>query len=499
MTTFSQKLVKSCPKLESGLRFGPEGIRACQLGPFAAPLYWTEEEAADLVVTKDMIVEKRKELFMKLNDDHSDIICKKCSMVVQKEHQKVDFTKIGRIDHAPRTICNLRCNFCGFTHEEARGDGKGGFVESKYDSIKFLDVFDPNDVLWDSAVDFNGGETSLLKNLKNYFDYFKKMKISVLCFSNGVKFSPTMATALREGTIQWLVISVDAGTASTYNNTKRADVFPKVLENITKYASCGGGAGGSLAIKYIFTEYNCSDDDVYGFVYAMLAIQPQKIWLTYDFGPFSMISPDSEDFLHFDFSKQIQAYVKMYLAFCKHGVEPVHYTEGHLAKISVAGKRLLKDTKRAIDMETIKRINADPFRADLIIKSFRTQVMPGNTEGKTSNLQLNLSFQSLDDLLGHLKQELKPDEVIAIAPAVPMSELLVECLNARHEVYVLDRNPNLWGRSIGAAHIHNYKALERKKVDTAIVVAPKQHEDAIIQSILKASPTIKKILNFTLI
>jgi len=39
-------LVKSCPKLESGLRFGPEGVRACQLGPFAAPVYWSTKEAA---------------------------------------------------------------------------------------------------------------------------------------------------------------------------------------------------------------------------------------------------------------------------------------------------------------------------------------------------------------------------------------------------------------------------------------------------------------------
>lgn len=37
------QIVKTCSKLESGLRFGPEGLRACQLGPFAAPVYWSKK------------------------------------------------------------------------------------------------------------------------------------------------------------------------------------------------------------------------------------------------------------------------------------------------------------------------------------------------------------------------------------------------------------------------------------------------------------------------
>ena len=44
--------VKSCYKLESGLRLGQEGIHACQLGPFSSPIFFTENEASQRKITK---------------------------------------------------------------------------------------------------------------------------------------------------------------------------------------------------------------------------------------------------------------------------------------------------------------------------------------------------------------------------------------------------------------------------------------------------------------
>jgi len=475
-------IVKSCPKLESGLRFGPEGIRACQLGPFAAPLYWDEQEAAALPVTKGMIIEKRKQLFVKLNDDHSDLICKKCSMMVEKKFENVDFSRLGRIDHAPRTICNLRCNFCGFTQAENAGDEKNGFIESQYDSLKFLRTFDAEDVLWDSAVDFNGGETSLLKNLGEYLDFFRQMKITILCFTNGVKYSEPMSLALREGVIQWLVVSVDAGCSSTYLRTKKLDVYPKVLENLSKYASMGSGHGGSLAVKYIFTEDNCSDDDVYSFVYAMLAIQPQKIWLTFDFSPFGTIPPDSEDFLHFDFSNQMKAYAKMYLAFRKHGLEPVHYTEGHLAKISVAGKRLLRETLHEIDRLSLRLNKPDSHRAEMLITSFRAAHETGD-QGNDIGEWGELNYSDLTDLASQLDSRLASCRTVCIAPATETAERLVSLLGTKRKVRILDKNVNLHGRVLDGAPVSGYEALLEQYAEAVVIISPGQHKRAIQRTV----------------
>jgi hypothetical protein len=93
MNYSGNNIVKSCKRLESGLRFGPDGIRACILGAFGAPLFWTAEEASRITITKEMIIDKRKWLFDLLNDEHSkmDIDCKHCQMVHTKRFADVDF------------------------------------------------------------------------------------------------------------------------------------------------------------------------------------------------------------------------------------------------------------------------------------------------------------------------------------------------------------------------------------------------------------------------
>lgn len=64
--------VKSCYKLESGLRLGQEGIHACQLGPFSSPIYFTPEEASLREITKADIIEKRKWIFDLLNSKDAE-------------------------------------------------------------------------------------------------------------------------------------------------------------------------------------------------------------------------------------------------------------------------------------------------------------------------------------------------------------------------------------------------------------------------------------------
>lgn len=465
-------LVKSCPKLESGLRFGPEGVRACQLGPFAAPIYWSTKEAAALEISKEMIVAKRQQLFDTLNDPDKDVICKKCEMMVVKPFKEVDFTKLGRIDHAPRTICNLRCNFCGFTQAENRGDLLNAFVESEYDSLAILQAFGPEDVQWDAAVDFNGGETSLIKNLGAYLDWFNQMKISVLLFSNSVIFKQEIYDGIASGAIQWAVTSIDCGTPSTYQRTKKADVFGRVLETVTRYAEAGSKGKGKLAIKYIFTEDNCSDDDVYGFVYAMLAVRPQRIWLTFDFSPFSIIPPDANDFHGFSFDKQIAAYAKMYQLFKQHGQDVVHYTEGHLAKISKPGKLLLQRVLDATDNAPAKK--HDPR---LTLQDFRNPL--GSGYEYTSVL---VNDDTINDTERGLNFDLR-NKKIALAPATEKSiALLVHpALAASKIVGFIDKNPALAGKTIQGYQVAAYE--NAPDYDFVLVSPPAQHKAEIVATL----------------
>ena len=65
------ELVKTCSRLESGLRLGPDAIRPCVFSVFESPIYW-EAESVPSTITKLDIVNKRKMLFEQLNDDHSE-------------------------------------------------------------------------------------------------------------------------------------------------------------------------------------------------------------------------------------------------------------------------------------------------------------------------------------------------------------------------------------------------------------------------------------------
>lgn len=476
-------LVKSCPKLEAGLRFGPEGVRACQLGPFAAPVYWSAKEAAALEITKEMIVDKRRQLFDALNDPDTDVICKKCEMVEVKAFKDVDFTRLGRIDHAPRTICNLRCNFCGFTQAENKGDLLNAFVESEYDSLAILKVFSPEDVQWDAAVDFNGGETSLIKNLGAYLAWFNEMKVSVLLFSNSVIFKQEIYDGIASGAIQWAVTSIDCGTPATYQKTKKADVFGRVLETVTRYADAGSRGKGKLAIKYIFTADNCSDDDVYGFVYSMLAIRPQRIWLTFDFSPFSIIPPDADDFHGFNFDRQIAAYAKMYRLFKQHGQDVVHYTEGHLAKISKPGKLLLQ---RVLD-ETDNAPAKTPDRR-LLLQDFRNPVGSGYEYTRVlsnSNSIVDVEQGLVFDLNG---------KKVALSPATQKSMALLAhpALAASQIVGFIDKNPAMEGKTVQGYPVATYE--KAPDYDIVLVSPPAQHEKEIIATLYQHRPSTAKIL-----
>lgn len=482
------QIVKTCPKLESGLRFGPEGLRACQLGPFAAPVYWSDQELSVGKITKEEIIKKRKELFNQLNDDVTDVICKKCSMVEFKPYKEVRFDQLGVIDHSPRTVCNLRCDFCGFTHAENEGRTDFGFFESNYDSLEIMKLFNPEDVRWDSWVDFNGGETSLIKNLEEYVDFFSKMKIRILLFTNAVKFSSSIYSGLKSGAIQWVVTSVDAGTASTYLKTKVGNQYEKVLENCSRYAHAGTMGGGNFAVKYIITENNCSDDDVLGFAYAMLAIRPQKIWLTYDFIPFTSISPDANDFGGYDFTKQIKAYVKLYSTLKKHGIEAVHYTEGHLAKISKPGKLLLSKTLEALKKHEniqLMKINESDYFESMFLKDSRNQQEEVDIR---KFLQFDLDSLQIIDAHGLEKPITLNGKKVVIVPSSPMSASLLEKsqLEGVHILGFIDRNKTLHGKRIHDIEIFDYDMINKLSPEIVLVYPPDQHKGEILRSVINA-------------
>ena len=322
---------------------GPEAICACCLGAFQSPEYWTVEEARALpAITKAMIIDKRRALFDWLNDPNgADMTCKRCGWVKKKLYKDVHFDRLGHINLAHFSMCNLRCSFCGFTRDKY-------FVPPQYDAMRFLNVFTADDVEWDSYVDLNGGEPTLIQDLPEYIERFAQMKTRIMLYTNGVIYKQHISDSLKSGVIQWLVTSLDAGTPSTFARIKSKNDFEPVMENLIRYAEAGSHGGGQLAVKYIFCPDNCGEDDVYGFVMAMLAIRPQKVWLAMDFIPLCAGYEGQEQVGVYDYSKQINAYARMYLLLKQHGIAATLFAEEHLEPIMQKGKEIAREIREKI-------------------------------------------------------------------------------------------------------------------------------------------------------
>lgn len=474
-------MVKSCSKLEAGLRLGIEGIHACQIGPFCSPLFWSGEEVSELKITKEMLVEKRKELFEMLNDEHTNIPCKQCHMVVEKKFSDVKFGCLGHIDLAATTICNLRCNFCGYTVENL-------FEKAKYDALAILKEFNPKDVTWDSAVDFNGGEPSLLHDLDEYIEFFVSRRIRIFFMSNSVNYSPTVYNKLISGDIRWVCTSLDAGTPSTYLRTKKSSKFSQVLENLSRYAYAGSQGGGRLSVKYIFTRDNCSDDDIVGFTYAMLAIRPQKVWLTFDFVPLSGLPPDSDDFAEYDYSNHICAYAKLFVMLKKHGIEAGHFTENHLATVSRHGKILLKRVKSEI--EKIEK-GMDFNLPGIHLKDFRSD--EGYFYDKTDYITTNpLRIFSENDEPERFS--LSGKKVLIVPTCYVSIDLLSdpEIQDAQIAGFI-DRDTVLQGKVIQGIKVYRYEDIEALKPDLILIASHKQHHQSILKKLTECSVDMSKI------
>ena len=469
MSRRRDELVKSCRKLEAGLRLGPEGVRACQLGQFAAPLYWSEAEAATTVITKKMIMEKRRGLFQQLNSDGADIPCKHCHMVTERPYADVDFSRIGHIDLAASTTCNLRCSFCGYTKRDT-------FHEAKYDALAILREFAPEDSLWDAAVDFNGGEPTLLPNCDDFIDYFRSRRIRVFLYTNAVKFSQAVADGLASGAIRWVCTSLDAGTPSTFHRLKRSDVFPRAVETLARYAQAGSGSGGKLAVKYIFCEDNCGEDDVVGFSYLMLAIRPQEVWLTFDFEPLIDLPSGTQDLGSLDYSSQVRAYARTYELLDKHGIQAVHFTEKHLGNVSPQGRLLLEMARGSIRKLETGRKPSD----GLYLGDFRN----GEQEPLADHVGFACRPLRVFGRAGEASWDLKGRRIL-IAPACALSVPLLkdpEVLSGEI-VGILDRDPVLQGKRVEGFPVHGYEAIGSLAADVILVAAPSHHRQAILGSI----------------
>ncbi|MCD7739784.1 MAG: radical SAM protein, partial [Candidatus Gastranaerophilales bacterium] len=171
--------------------------------------------------------------------------CKGCFFLKEREWDDEDYINYMVFNHW--TQCNCKCKYC-FTNEQSDFFNKRKNY-NMYPVIKKL--AEMGKIRGGGEIGFGGGEPALLPE----FEPMVNMLLDCGCdnirvHSSGVKYSKAIERGLSEGKLT-LVVSVDCGSAATYENIKRVNHFNKVWENLAIYASKQGENKYKAKTKYI--------------------------------------------------------------------------------------------------------------------------------------------------------------------------------------------------------------------------------------------------------
>lgn len=272
-----------------------DGVRPCVTGTLNAPLLVTTEELNQDSVTYDLVVNRRRELFEAINGFRVGQTepCITCANLTDKPYRDVDFSWLGgeplpsgmNIQHF--SACNQRCTYCVFTVED-------NFIKPQYDPIKYMELFRKAGKLrGNNWIDFSGGETASLKDFDRILNYLIDNNLgNIVVYSNASRFNQTLYDALKKNKVI-LTTSLDTGVASSYNKLHGTKTFPKVIRNLIRYRNSGTH---SLWLKCVICESNRTDDDLWGFILAMMALRLNKVLICPDFPYGKAEVPEDVDF-----------------------------------------------------------------------------------------------------------------------------------------------------------------------------------------------------------
>lgn len=277
-----REMLYSCPYLETGSCLALDGVRCCVHGTIHSPLIATKDELANHLITYELIVQRRKNLFLAINGmiEGETYPCKICTNLHKKKYKDICFDYLGgqsisagiNIQHY--TACNQRCTYCCYSQINT-------LVKPQYDILEYLELFrEKNKLKKNNWIDFSGGEPTILKEFDKILSYLIQHRLGVIVvYSNAVIFNQNIYHALKKNQII-LTTSLDTGIASNYHKLRGTNTFGNVIQNLIKYKNSGTR---QLWIKYVICDTNRTDDDLWSFITTALALRPNRIMICPDF------------------------------------------------------------------------------------------------------------------------------------------------------------------------------------------------------------------------
>jgi sulfatase maturation enzyme AslB (radical SAM superfamily) len=248
----SMKKHWSCEWQEGGLTFGTHHLYVCCIWHHLTrgwPPLIENFDGGPLL--PELIVSRRTELNRRNQHPARDPLCLGCDRLRYETWPEKKYL-FDLLNFTHFTKCQLKCTYCfsakpGFEHHQ----NPIRLAPVLEDMIKREMLSPISEALW------GGGEPTILPDFDEIFSLLEDFGTCQVLNTNGVRFSHEVLNRLPRGKVS-VIVSVDAGTRSTYSAIKGLDVFNQVLKNITRYAEV---APDNVAAKIILIEENAQEVD----------------------------------------------------------------------------------------------------------------------------------------------------------------------------------------------------------------------------------------------
>ena len=153
-------------------------------------------------------------------------------------------------------LCNQNCHFCAYRMD-------GGFTSKHFggNPARFIPTAKAKEILDDcaalgvQAIEFTGGgEPTVHKDCFEIIAHAQSLGLSTALVTNGVRIKAEHAPILER--LTWLRISLDAGSAETYERIRESKAWPTVMRNL---AAIGALKGPLVGVGFVVTRDNWSE------------------------------------------------------------------------------------------------------------------------------------------------------------------------------------------------------------------------------------------------
>ena len=235
-----------CHNLCRDINFEPTSVQpCCDVHGIEVPTFHFQGGRLDMAAYARHI----ESVFSRLQTD-GDKLCRGCPQLETFPNtQRLDVRMLFRTVsiNMHRHFCNCHCVYCNLWQKHTN-DG--------YLILPALQSLDEQKALHPQcAFSWGGGEPSILPDFEETSQWIMEQpQWTQYVHTSGLKFSPAIATLLRDGRGA-IDVSLDSASPAVYQKVKGLDGFGKVCDNLAHYAQNANNPT-LIQLKYIIFELN---------------------------------------------------------------------------------------------------------------------------------------------------------------------------------------------------------------------------------------------------